>query len=416
MLDVVRNHRVAVIVMLLIVAFGARAVMLPVETIDQKIYLLPWLNAAASAGPRYLRHSFTNYAPFYEHILALITLAPGPPMVRVKLVSILFDVILAACVTLLVPRNRKVRAFLATLLLPTIMLNSAMFAQSDAIYAVAILLAIAAAVTERPIATMLCFSLALAIKFQALLFLPVLALLVLERRQPLWTFVLVPCGYIVFAVPMLIAGRPLDDTFLVYVRQAAFFSELSLNAPNPWLIASRILPYRVGVALGLPAAIAVVCGSVLLLWRSGIARHKEGLLLACAILLMTAPYVTPKMHDRYFFLVDPVLVALACLDRRYWKPLLLVESASLFAYVAFPLGNTDWGLHHWLLGREGLLREHLRFGWDIFPLIGAVLMGWALLLLARQAYQMRAAGRAKPSRHIGLSPLAQGAGDELVQA
>lgn len=402
--------------MLVGIAFAARAALLPVETIDQKIFLIPWLNAASSAGSGYLRHSFTNYPPFYEHVLAMITLLPGPPVVCVKLVSILFDVILAGCVTLLVPRERRIIAFVVTLLVPTIMLNSAMFAQSDAIYAVAIVLTIVAAVAERPIATMLAFSCALAVKFQALLFLPVLALLMLEKRQPLWTFALIPCGYVAVALPMLAAGRPLDDTFLVYFRQADFYHDLSLNAPNPWLIASKILPYRLGVMLGLPAAVAFVGAIVLLLWRSGIARTREGLLLCCAILLIAAPYATPKMHDRYFFLVDPVLVALACLDRRYWKPLVLAESASLLAYVAFPLGNSDWGLRHWLLGRDGLLRAHLRFGWDIFPAVGAGLMGWALLLLARRAYDLYLAGQALPTRQPGLAALPERARDQLVEA
>jgi Gpi18-like mannosyltransferase len=380
------------LVVALVVAAAMRASVLHVVTVDQTNFLIPWLNAATASGWGYLRASFTNYPPFYEHALALIALFPGPAMVKIKLLSILFDVLLAALVALIAPPGQKALAFRLTVLLPTVALNSAMLGQSDAIYTCGVVLALAAAIADRPVWTMLAFSLAFAVKLQAAMLLPFLVLLALERRQPLWTFVLIPTAYLAFAAPMLLAGRPFGDAMFVYARQFDYFNELSLNAPNLWVIAEKFISYEHGLLLGLPMAAGVIGAMVLALWWSGITRTREGLLLAAAILLITVPYFTPKMHDRYFFLIDPVLVALYCTHRRYLTPLLLAEIASLLSYVVFPIGLSDWGRSSALFGTHGYFRAHFALGWNVFPMVGALLMGLALALLVRRAAQLRNQG------------------------
>jgi Gpi18-like mannosyltransferase len=371
----------------LLLALGLieRFMFLPARTIDMILYLTPWLQTAERAGGSYLSHAFTNYTAFYEHCLALIALFPGPEVLRVKIFAILCDVVLALMVTLLAPPGRRLLAAAVTLALPTIAMNSALLAQSDAIYGAMVVACIAAALRKRPVWTMLAFSAAIAVKLQALLAAPFLVLLWLDRRQPLWTFAMVPLAYLVFALPMAVAGRPLLEIFGVYGQQFDFFKILSNNAPNIWQVGQGLMSYEHGLMVGLPGAMLVMGAAVLLLWRAGTLHARDGILMAAAILLILAPYVTPKMHDRYFYLVDPVLVALACRDRRFLMPMLLAQAASIFAYVPFIADTYIAGDPIW--GRAGSVAVATGFSYPMLPLLGTATMGGALVLLVGEAYR-----------------------------
>ena len=374
---------------LLLVAIGVaeRVAFLPLRTSDTEHFLKPWLLAAERLGPAYLRQPFTNYAPFYEHCLALMALLPGPGLVRVKLFSCAGDVLLAAAVARLVPRERRWLAGAAVFALPTVAVNSALLGQSDAFYAIAIVAMLVAAERRRPVAAVLAFSVAIAIKLQALLAAPVLVLLWLERRQPAWTAALVPVAYVAFALPMLVAGRPLGAVGGVYGAQFGYFADLSANAPNLWQVGQKLIGYEHGLMVGLPGAVLVTGAAILLLWRRGTVREADGLLLAAAVMLVLVPFVTPKMHDRYFYLVDPVLVALACRDARWWRALACAEAASLLGYLPFVLDG--YLMHDPVWGRAGSVAAATGLSYRALPLVGMVLMGAALALLARPVLTKR---------------------------
>ena len=285
--------------------------LLPLETIDQTAYLLPWLAHAEKFGRGYLTASFTNYTPFYEHVLAFLALLPGPPLLRIKLFSIFFNIILGLTVAALVPAGRGLLAFFITVSLPTVVMNAAMLGQSDAIYTTPVVVSLLLSRWNKPAAAMLAMSLGIAIKLQAAMFLPFFVLLWFERRQPTWTFLLLPVCYVLMALPMLASGRPLHEITNVYVQQFDTFKWLTMHAPNMWAVLQRFMDYETGIAVGLPLAIGIVAAMVLTLARTEITRSAEGMMLAAALVLLMVPYVTPKMHDRYFFMLDPVLVALA---------------------------------------------------------------------------------------------------------
>ncbi|GAA0324644.1 hypothetical protein GCM10009087_38700 [Sphingomonas oligophenolica] len=408
------NRMVVTCGLLLALGLAERLVFLPARTVDMIGAYTPWLQTAERVGGSYLSHRFTDYAPFYEHCLALIALFPGPAILRIKIFSILWDVVLALMVTLLVPPGRRLLAAAITLALPTIAMNSALLAQSDAIYGAMVLACIAAALRKRPVWTMLAFSGALAVKLQALLAAPLLVLLWLNRRQPLWTFAMVPLAYLLFALPMVMAGRPLPEIFGVYGKQFDLFKILSNNAPNIWQVGQGLMSYEHGLMLGLPGAMVLTGAAVLLLWRAGTLHVRDGLLLAAAILLILAPYITPKMHDRYFYLADPVLVALACRDRRFLMPMLLAQAASILAYVPFIADGYIAEDPIW--GRTGSVALATGLSYPMLPLLGTALMGAALVLLVGEAYR-RAEWRAltlrgwsrsfQADRFQGLSPPAR---------
>ncbi|MGI3783596.1 MAG: hypothetical protein ACRYG2_22765, partial [Janthinobacterium lividum] len=131
-----------VLAVLLALGLAARVPMLTEQSGDYRAFLLPWYSHLVSAGGfAGLADSFSNYNTPYLALLAVLTYLPVGPLVGVKAISIVFDVLLALFAYRIVrevrPTSRwlPVVAFGATFLLPTVMLNSAWWAQCDSVYA-----------------------------------------------------------------------------------------------------------------------------------------------------------------------------------------------------------------------------------------------------------------------------------------
>ena len=364
------------------VAVVVRLALLPFWTVDQRDYLIPWMQHAEASGWGYLKRTVTDYPPFYDHVLAFLSLFPGTAMVRIKLFSILFDILLAGLLSSMVPAGKRRLAFALFLLMPTVILNSSAWGQCDAIYATVVMLSLWCVRQRRPVAAMVAFGFAVSIKLQAAIFGPVLLLMTLERRQPIWTHALAPIPYVLIALPMLLAGRDPHQTFFVYAGQFGKNAQLAAVSPNPWIVLNKLLDYHTGVLIGLPVAVAIILAAVWWLWRQRVAESDGGLLLAAAFLVALVPFVTPKMHERFFYLVDPLLILLACRDWRYIRVLALAEAASLISYIPFMLVSTD---------PEGpivqsyiYLQQRYGGGYGVLAVPGAILMGSALYLLFRR--------------------------------
>jgi Gpi18-like mannosyltransferase len=368
-------------------AILVRVALLPFWTVDQRDYLIPWMHHAEASGAGYLLRSVTDYPPFYDHVLAFLALFPGSAIVRIKLFSIGFDFILAGLLAALVPTGKKRLAAALFLLMPTVILNSSAWAQCDAIYSSFVVLALMCVVQRRAVAAMLVFGVAVAVKLQAAIFGPFLLLMTLERRQPIWTYLLLPIPYVLIALPMLLAGRDPQQTFLVYAGQFGKNAQLAAVSPNPWIVLNKLMDYHTGVIVGLPVAVAIILAAVFWLWRGRVARSTDGLLLAAAFVVALVPFVTPKMHERFFYLVDPMLILLACRDWRYIRVLAIAEAASLISYIPFMLISTD--PEGPIVRSYVWLQENYGGGYGVLAVPGAMLMGTALYLLFRRLREMR---------------------------
>jgi len=149
-------------------------------------------------------------------------------------------------------------------------------------------------------------------------------------------------------VPAALAGRGWGDLVTIYLRQASEFKELSLNAPNPYLIIQRILPgsFAIGMRVGLVLAVIVALALVAMFVRHGRESSPERLVLLATLSLAVMPYVLPKMHDRYFFPASAMAFLLALARPRTWPIVLLIQTADLCAYTRFLLNSSLSWIHH----------------------------------------------------------------------
>ncbi len=187
---------------LLIAAFVLRGYFLSYETLDYRDFLSKWVQFyRENLGFRSLAYPLGNYNIPYLYFLCFFSYLPMRDLYLIKLLSILFDVVLAyASMRLLglcVKDGRvKLACFLTVLLLPTVVLNGAVWGQCDSIYVALALLGLWLGLSDRPVLSVLCFTLSFGFKLQAVFILPIMAVLWFRGNYRLWHFALFPAFYV----------------------------------------------------------------------------------------------------------------------------------------------------------------------------------------------------------------------------
>ena len=218
----------AFLVIVSLAAFYLRYVNFPFESADYKYFLKKWYDSIDAAGGfRGIGQVYGNYTPPYMYLMALMTYLPASDLVAIKLFSILFDYLLAFFVGLLVKQvsGSKVTALMAytaTLFLPTVFFNSALWAQCDSIFVTFLIMSLYFMLKEKDCASMISFGLAFSFKLQAIFFIPVLLLALLKKRIRFRAFLLAPLVFFLLGLPAVIMGMRFSDAYGVYFLQASY--------------------------------------------------------------------------------------------------------------------------------------------------------------------------------------------------
>ncbi len=443
-----------VLAVLLVVGLAARVPMLTEQSGDYRAFLLPWYRHLVQAGGfAGLADSFSNYNTPYLALLAVLTYLPVDPLVGVKAISIVFDVLLALFAYRIVREVRPASrwlptvAFGATFLLPTVILNSAWWAQCDSVYASLCLGSLSFLLRRQTALACVLFGLAFAFKLQAVFFLPALVVLVLVNRQRVAGLLLVPVTFLAALVPAWVAGRSLASQLSVYPSQISNPSgagagqagggaarvggggfggggrggggfggggfggggfggggagggggtttahSFTSNAPTwyAWLPADASTTWK-WVGLGVAAAVALALAGWLLARRRQLAPAE--MLLVAATLSLVVPLLLPEMHERYFYLGEVLAVLAIFVDRRFLVVAALIQVATLSTYWSYLSSTT-------VLSLETA---------SVFALVAAVVATAVLVLRLRRAHGTMGACSSSDSPTPGLRSVPPAAG------
>ena len=323
-------------------ALVIRASLLDFESGDYLTFLAPWTQFFRdNGGFAALRYSLGNYNPPYMYFLALFSYFDISELYLIKLLSVLFDVLLAwACMKLLGlytgSRAKLLGVFLAVLFLPTVVINGAYWAQCDSIYAFFGIYALYLGLRGRGCASMVSLAACFAFKLQAVFIIPVFFILLLAKKLRWRQLLVFPAAYIVLMLPALLAGRPFIETVTLYFAQAGTVGDaMNYNAPS----LTSMFQWS-GNTEG-PSMLLIAAAFALVLAAYAVAAVKRSslddtVILGFALLLaMGIPYLLPHMHDRYFFISGVLALVLAFRDWRFFPVPLLAELASLHCYYAY---------------------------------------------------------------------------------
>jgi Gpi18-like mannosyltransferase len=313
------------------------------ETEDMATFLLPWLAHIRALGPvTAFAEPFSNYAPPYLYLLAAVSplAAVIAPAAVIKLLSLTGNLVLALAMRRLLislEAPQPGRAAALSLLAPATFANAALLHQCDALWAAALVMAVAAAVERRHPAMFAWCGIGLAFKAQAALAGPFFLALALARGVPFRVWLTTPAAMIAPMIPAVLAGWPVADLLTIYLRQAQYTELLSLNAPNIWAII-QLFAGPSAAALGpLAFAATAIAGAwyvARLVGRLHAATPSETVAAAALAVMLTAGLL-PRMHERYFFLADVLAIALLFARPTTWRVALGVQLGSALAILAY---------------------------------------------------------------------------------
>ena len=140
------NKKVLLIIGLILVSILVKYFFFSYESGDYKRFLLKWYNILDEEGLMSVVNGLGNYNPPYLTLLYLLTLLPGPAIIKIKLLSVVFDILMGFIGYLIVKELDKGKynflSWVVILFLPTVILNSSMWAQCDSIYTTFVLLSL----------------------------------------------------------------------------------------------------------------------------------------------------------------------------------------------------------------------------------------------------------------------------------
>lgn len=331
-----------VAVLLLALAFVLRGLYLDHRSGDYNTFLVKWVDYfRQNGGFRGFAESVGNYNVPYLYFLALFSYLPLNDLYLIKLLSIAFDLVLAfgamkivGLFTTSVPK--RLAAYLGTLLLPTVIINGAIWGQCDSIYVSFAVLALWLALSDRPVLSFVFMALSFSFKLQAVFLMPIYLVLLFAKKVKLYHFFVFPLTYVLLILPAVLCGRPFWNTLFLYLEQTdSIGTGLNYNSPSIFALIRGDVSTAALSAVGISAAFLLVCG--VLVWA--FLRRKnltnEAILGISVLFAGGIPFLLPRMHDRYFFMLDVLTFIPAVLRPAYLPATVFASFASLLCYYAY---------------------------------------------------------------------------------
>ncbi len=300
-----------------------------------------WAARVADVGPAktYVKGFFIDYPPGYLYALwaaGWLVRSLGLSGVAQRMVvespaliaDFLAGWVLYAAVRRTGSRASAYGAMLIFALNPAALFDTVVWGQSDSLLALVMLTSALAVLDSRYGLAWALGAVALLIKPQALMYLPVLGFWTLYRA-PLKTWFLSAGSFlgtwVIGLVPFQV-GHKWGWIFSLYYSTAAYYHETSVNAFNLMALLGGLRQSDSTPVLGIPAfyvgmALLVPLYAIIA-WALARDNSRRGLLLASFVAIFGFFMLAPRMHERYLY---PALVFLA--------PLAVEEAtmAALFA-------------------------------------------------------------------------------------
>jgi Gpi18-like mannosyltransferase len=340
------NQKLAIYIcfgLLALISLAVRKSLINFETGDYISAFSPWYDFLKLHGLHGFKYGFSNYNPPYTYFLYLTTLLPISKIHAVKGLLIVFDLLLAYSVYLVVTvvNKRQYMALIAgliTLFLPSVLLNGVLWGQFDNFYTSFLMLSLYFLLKKNSRWAWIFFGVAIAIKLQAIFFLPVLVIMVFKRIKwydAYWSVLV----FIVLTFPPVLVGRSLGSIISIYTSQTSLYGgNLTLNAPNwyqwithstPYAYTTNIFPYFNG------AGVCLTLAAVTFIFIYNLINKKYGqkdVMLLSTLMLFLVPFLLPQMHDRYFFPAGIATLVLAFAYPVYASVAVLMQVLLIFTY------------------------------------------------------------------------------------
>ncbi len=307
---------------------------------DMYVFLMPWFNEIKAAGGfAALAHQTGSYPVLYQTFIAAITYLNVPCIYMYKLLSVVFDYLLAfACARFIceVLDKKGINTVFNTvytlvLFLPTVVVNSAYWGQCDSIYTYFAVMTLYYLYKDCPKRGFLMLGLGFAFKLQTVFILPfVICLYFAKRNFTILCFAGAAAVFWLSGIAAYLNGASLLCTLDAYIHVTGETYWIYNNYPSFWYIFNNSEAFKNMTML----TALVLCGLGLYTVLTGNKKINtaESYLNTAAWFVWTEVMFLPFMHERYGYITDILLLCLCFIKPKYIKYAALSIVLSIIAY------------------------------------------------------------------------------------
>ena len=355
--DFVDKHTTLIyFIIITVLALVARVILFKYNSGDYDMFLKPWFNDLKGLGglPG-LASDIGNYTPIYMTILACLTYLSIDSLVTIKIVSIIFDFVGAVAVYKIVKEllsDKKYKDRIALLFyglflfLPTVLLNSAYWAQSDSIYTAFALISVLYLIKNNFKKAIIFWSIALAFKFQAIFIFPLYVLMYIADHKNIKFryFLIIPLVVFIASIVKVIYTGDFLVGFKVYLNQAGTYSQyITLNFPNIYSIFLKgyesnnpnliNCPFSELSTIGIIVTFVILVTLAYFVYTKKVKFDKNAIIEFGLFSVLLTTFFLPQMHERYLFMGDIIAILYLIVNRKNFYVPLMIEFISLNGYM-----------------------------------------------------------------------------------
>ena len=325
-----------------IICMVIRFLLFSVSSNDYEMFLSNWVQYLVdNGGFLALKFTFANYNLPYLTILAILSYIPISALYTIKIVSIIFDVLIAILTYKMVikfhPSDQKkkyaIYAYMAVLLLPTVILNSAAWGQCDSIYTFFALLAIYYLLDGKDTKAFISLGVSFAFKLQFIFILPLFVIFYFCAKnisiKTFMNYLYIPIANLVLCLPAICFGASPLYTYKVYFEQTMLYKR-ALNVFNVYNYlpkGSLVNILGVIITLGMFLVLLIACYKAKFKWNS-----KQVITLGLLSVLICF-YFLPCMHERYLYMADILSVIWYLFYNKKVHIPIVISLCSLLTYI-----------------------------------------------------------------------------------
>lgn len=329
---------------------------------DAACDLLLWYEQIKGAGGlQGVGEQVGTYNMLYQFLIAVMTYLPINPLYAYKILSCVFDYMLALAAAWIIydfsgenvscepisfekRRWQAVIVYSLIVLSPIVFINSALWAQCDAIYAFFIFVSFWLFCREKYIKSFIFYGIAVAFKLQAVFLLPFfLFVYFVKKNFSIIYFLVIPVSMCIVNIPCLVLGRGITEIFSLYLDQTSEYGAMSMNYPSFWYILNNEVMesgYEYYKDAAILFTVCALAGWMISWIVSRIDLRNRNMLYMVFILVYTCVLFLPSMHERYGYVYEILGILILFYNKKTLPMLIILHGISLMTYGFYLHGSS----------------------------------------------------------------------------
>ena len=302
-----------------------------IKSDDYLLFLSNWWNKINEYGGfNSLKYIIGDYPDSYMFLLCIGASITKNSLIFIKVLSAIFDVLIFLFGYKIIKYFSKESANKYSwilILLPGILVNSAILGQCDSIYTAFVLAFIYNILKNHNKLALSFFGIAISFKLQSLFIAPVILYLIVTKKIKIYDLFFIILGFILPFIPSILIGKGLIENIKILMFQTSEYNYFVKSCPNIYSL--FLLNYK-QINTFLKYSLAIIVGMIAIF--ISLHKYKDGyndttFIYKSFLISTIVVFLLPSMHDRYFYLSN-ILGILYCIivSKKYLKRYVILST------------------------------------------------------------------------------------------